>query len=122
MGGQPFGNPCRHSRRVELPEAPLRSGGLELQMELKNKEKNGDQQSDDDEEDKEYMAKLLSKVNDLADQLQSKNLEINAINRKSAADIAKLQSTVKITEAKSIEKGKVREVTPTHKRFPPIIF
>ncbi|GMH76173.1 hypothetical protein TL16_g06995 [Triparma laevis f. inornata] len=110
---------AQESSKAKMMEQILRSGGLELQMELKNKEKNGDQQSDDDEEDKEYMAKLLSKVNDLADQLQSKNLEVNAINRKSAADIAKLQSTVKITEAKSIEKGKMmlQEIDEFKKKF-----
>ena len=46
-------------------------------------------------------------------------MEINALNRKSAADLAKLQSSVKITEARALEKSKLmlQEIDDFKKKF-----
>ena len=41
-----------------MMEQILRSGGLELQMELKNKENGGEQETDIDNEDREYTQKV----------------------------------------------------------------
>ncbi|GMH82868.1 hypothetical protein TrVE_jg2147 [Triparma verrucosa] len=110
---------AQESSKAKMMEQILRSGGLELQMELKNKENGGEQETDIDNEDREYTQKLLSQVNELADQLQAKNLEINALNRKNAADLAKLQSSVKITEARALEKSKLmlQEIDDFKKKF-----
>ena len=49
---------AQESSKAKMMEQILRSGGLELQMELKNKENGGEQETDIDNEDREYTQKV----------------------------------------------------------------
>ena len=111
---------AQEASKAKMMEQILREGGLELQMELKKKE-NGANSADeeDDEAERETTMKLLSKIDSLSDQVQAKQLEINAMKREFSAAKAKLESTIKIKEAKAIEKGKLmlQEIDEFKKKF-----
>ena len=110
---------AQESSKAKMMEQILREGGLELQMELKKKENGEGAVEEESDDDKETTMKLLSKIDTLADQVQSKDLEINAMKREFTARRTKLEATIKINEAKAIEKGKLMltEIDDFKKKF-----
>ena len=76
----------------KMMEQILRASGLELQMELKKEGHSEHQEEEDDDDTPAHMQKLMLKINDLADKLQAKEMELAGIARQHSGEMAKAAS------------------------------
>lgn len=98
---------AHESSKSKMMEQILRAGGLELHMEIKDAEADdGGGNEGEDDESKAHIEKMLSMINDLKDQVQSKDLELSTERRKFEAEMSKMQSSLKMVENSQIENGK----------------